>query len=449
MAAGVLWLSLRADRPVAVDPQRSSDLPEVEQVYRLIRDQYYAPTTPSVLAEGAVRGMVGQLDEYSTYVPAAQLNRFGHLIQGRRFGVGLLLTESPCGGIVVLGSRVGSPAYRAGLRGGDLLLSVNGRSTGEDTPQQIEALLDHQDKSVLTLRRDQETLDVSLEPAVFETESVVGLCRDAAGRWQYRISSDAPWAYVRIGEFDSKTPKELEQVLQSLGMVRGLVLDLRDNPGGSLPEAVEVADRFLDRGVIVTSVGRDGICQTYSAHPAGTIDVPLVVLVNEHTASAAEMLAGALQWHRRAVLVGRRTVGKGCVQRMYSLPGDLGQINLTTAEFLIGGDWSISRQKDREDWGVTPFPAQQVSVSPSQEALRHEWRRRAEVLPFSVFCGDEPTSSPVDSLEFYFQEILACDPVLMKAAELLEQPETLRSLLEAQTQPTSWPTLNPATQNHE
>ena len=315
-------------------------------VMRLIRQQYVGTIKDDKVLRDAVAGIVGGLDEYSTYIPPDKLAAINGRMNGRQCGVGLSV-ERIGGKVVVIGPVLGSPADKADFRTGDRILEIDGQDVASLDIAAIGRLLDAGKKPRVNVafERASQRHERELVRDEWEMETVVGLFRTQRGAWSYMLDDKQHVAYVRVREFCPKTSLQLDQVLRELGPVRSIVLDLRDNPGGGLPSAVDVANLFLREGVIVKSVDRAGHAEVFRARPERTFSdtIPVAILVNGHTASAAEIVAGSLWLKSRAVLIGGRTRGKACVQRLFTLPGGMGQISLTTANYLLAGDVHISR----------------------------------------------------------------------------------------------------------
>jgi C-terminal processing protease CtpA/Prc len=249
----------------------------------------------------------------------------------------------------------------------------------------------------------------------------------------YLVDFDRAMAYVRIREFVNDTGGQLKKTLQQLTDLRGLVLDLRDNPGGNLSVAVEAANLFLREGVIVTSVNRSGDIKKYVAQSDWALpEIPMVVLIDGETASAAEILAAALKVHRRAVLVGMRSRGKGRVQSMFPLPGGLGQINLTTSELLIPSRQSISREPDSDVWGVDPHPRQKVEIAPEHLEKLQLLQGRSGTFQ-SMGAGAPATVPAIASrrARVLYREFVRLDSQFARAMELLIHPEEMEEILKS------------------
>ena len=404
----------------------------VNETYRLIKDRYLYPLEGQELRQGAVRGMVSSLDEYSTYVAPGRTGAFEQHLLGRERGLGLRV-DVVDGQVTVLGPMAGSPALRAGIMAGDIIVAIDGKAAAGLGPEQMTALLDGPvGASVkLTLFRapgPQTTLTLTREE--FPIESVTGLYRHSSGTWVCVIDPASGIAYVRIREFVRDTTEQFQQLLRQLDRLQGLVLDLRGNPGGLLESSVGVSDLFLREGRIVSVVRRDGPPEEHMATPTGTYpDIPVVVLIDEGTASAAEIVAGALRLRGRAVLLGTRTCGKGCVQSMFKLPDDLGRINLTTSEFCLDSDEPISRRPGSPRWGVDPH--EQIIILPSRQEKLARLRAAAEVLPLG-----RPTTLPLispagEGPPGMAEAMLRLDSPLERAVELLKKPREIEAILKA------------------
>jgi len=426
-AAVVVWVTGRPPGPAG--RAKPGEFDAVADAYCLIKDRYFKATDGAELRSGAVRGMVANLDEFSSYVPPDELEAFSHRIMGMDRGLGLRL-ESDAGRITVVGPLANSPAHKAGILGGDVLLAIDGRAIDGLSLARVERMLAGplgREVKLTIQRRAGPRRTLTVTRAEFPIESVQGLSRDPAGKWVYMVRPDDGLVYVRVREFVNGTGARLRDVLTRLGSLRGVLLDLRANPGGMLPEAVASANIFLRRGVIATSVARGREPVKYCAVAAGTLgDFPMVVLIDGRTASAAEILAGALKLHDRAVLVGTRTRGKGYVQTMYRLPGRLGQINLTTSEFLIGRTVPVSRMPGSETWGVDPHPGMVVPLAGPVQAALKKLRIRAEVLPSPP---GEPSTRSSTQAGPIADELVRIDGQLAEALDLLAQPERVDEIL--------------------
>ncbi len=313
------------------------------EVLERIRRDYVEPIDDAELLESAIRGMVSDLDPHSQYLDAREYRDIRISTTGSYTGIGIEVDEVG-GNVMIVTPIAGSPAARSGLRSGDQIIAVDGRSVEaahlQDT---IGRLRGHAGSKVtVTVLRDDEAIDYSLRRQIIRMASV------------HKEYLSPSFGYVRVSQFSENTAHELSRAVDDLqdandGMLQGLVLDLRNNPGGVLDSAVDVADLFLNSGVIVTADGRSVDSRfTRSAHRGDILDgATMVVLVNKGSASASEIVAGALQDHDRALIVGTETFGKGLVQTVVPLSKGRA-IKLTTSRYFTPSGDSI------HDVGIEP-----------------------------------------------------------------------------------------------
>ena len=343
------------------------------------------------LFEGAMQGMLGQLDEHSIYIPPDELSAFKEEIEGEFAGVGMEIALDPqTKELTVRSPLAGSPAYQAGVLAGDRILKIDGQSTeGMTLPEAIKLLRGPSGKAVaLSILHADEKAPVALTIVreIIHEDTVLGDTRNEDGSWNYSIEGREGIGYVRISSFTETTAEELFDVLTELkkqGM-RGLVLDLRNDPGGWLVAAVDVCDQLIPSGLIVTTRRRGGkISETFSADgKAPFTDFPLAVVVNQETASAAEIVSACLQDHKRAVIVGQRTYGKGTVQEMIDFPPGCGAMKLTTASYWRPSGKNIQRPRDAKvgtAGGVTPNKGFEVTLTDEQYNQWQLWRVKRDV----------------------------------------------------------------------
>ena len=438
LAVTAFYVARSAPTSVPVDTPLPADLAPLADALEQVRQKYHQPVDDRLhqkLHQGAVAGMVGQLDPYSTYIPPDQVEAFHQRLHGSGHGLGLRVEVSD-GHVVVIGPLMGSPAHRAGLRGGDLIESVDDQPLAGLSIDQVYKRLDDptHPQAALVIVRVGQRHPFTIPRADLALETVQGLYRDAAGQWVHIIQSAPGVAYIRIREFVRSTPEDLYRVLTNLGTPRGLLLDLRDNPGGTLEAAVATVNFFLAQGRIVTALDRSQKPLAFNARRENLYSdtVPLVVLVNGRTASAAEIVAGALWVHNRAAVTGERTLGKGCVQSMISL-GDLGQINLTTATYYLQGGLSITRESGSDVWGIEPHQAVVLLHEAEVDALRI----RAEVMPAPPAATPSPATAPTgagsteraERVERMEQKFLRLDTQLSQALNLVRDPPEMKRLI--------------------
>jgi len=383
-----------------------------------IERRYLEPVEPLDLFEGAMDGMFGQLDDYSAYIRPADLQEFHESIDQQFSGVGMEVGLDPkTRQLTVLSPLVGSPAYLAGIRAGDRLLRIDDSATQGMSLKDAVGLLRGEPGSAVTLtvqhEGDEKAIEVRIVRDIIQAPTVVGDTRNADGSWNFFLEGRDRIGYVRINSFVDKTVSDLQQALEWLQEheMRGLVLDLRDDPGGLLSSAVDVCDLFIDSGVIVTTRRRGGqISETYEAGGQGPFtDFPMAALVNHHTASAAEIVAACLQDHRRAAVAGQRSFGKGTVQEVMDLENGCGAMKLTTAGYWRPSGKNIHRLRnagDKDEWGVRPDEGCQVVLDAEESAKWRLWRQQRDIC--------KPNGAPKPAEPFV-------DRQLMRAVEYVEK----------------------------
>lgn len=376
------------------------------------------------LLESALRGMLEDLDPHSSYFTEAEWAQFRKQIEGSFTGIGISVEIDPeTRRLKVLAPLPGSPAYAAGILPGDTVLEVDGKSTeGLSRDQAIEALQGRPGTNVtlsVLHRNVEKPADITITRAVIELPSVLGDSRRPDDSWEFLLDKEQKIGYVRISNFVQDTAQDLKKALDQLqeeGM-KALVLDLRDDPGGLLSAAVEVSDLFLKDGKIVTTKGRNQRDRVYEAKEEGTFaEFPMVVLVNNHSASASEIVAAALQDHDRAVIVGQRSFGKGSVQNV--LPLDNGQsiLKLTVATYWRPSGKNIHRfpeSKAGDEWGVSPSEGMDLTLTPEEYRSWAEARRRRDQISRLNPAAPRPDAAAMKD------EKPSADKQLEKALEVL------------------------------
>ncbi|MDD2867961.1 S41 family peptidase [Neomegalonema sp.] len=315
----------------------------VGEVFDLARANYVEPIDEQETMEAALNWMAYSLDPHSSYMGTKDFSDMQTQTRGEFGGLGLNVGME--NGVVRITSPIEeTPAERAGLLGGDLITHIDGDSLEGVSLDDAVARMRGPVKSKITLTiRRPASGEGEKEAKIFDVEIERDVIRIKAVRW----SAKGDVGYLQMSGFTDQTFDNLQTGVSALQeqlgeKLRGFVLDLRGNPGGLLSQAVEVSDAFLEQGEIVSTRGRDpGMADRYNAHPGDiTGGLPLVVLVNGDSASASEIVAGALQDHRRAVIVGEKTYGKGSVQTIMPLPGH-GALRLTTARYYTPSGRSI------------------------------------------------------------------------------------------------------------
>ena len=318
-------------------------------ILSILQEHYVEEINTKEALNGAIRGLLFSLDPHSSYLPPESYRDLQDETRGSFTGIGIEVTIKD-DLLTIVSPIAETPADQAGLKANDIILAIDGKKTKNMGPYEaIEKLRGLAGTSVtISVIREgwEEPKQMTIKREVIPVQSV-------------RAEFLSPgYVYSRITKFQNHTANEFKAKLQQLKVQReidGLILDLRNNPGGLLQQAVSVADLFLDKGKIVYTKGRKADQNTvYYAHASGeSRQYPLVVLVNEGSASAAEIVAGALQAHKRGIIVGMQTFGKGTVQTIIPLPDGAG-LRMTTATYFTPDDRSIQAQGIKPDVEV-PF----------------------------------------------------------------------------------------------
>jgi len=351
----------RSDTPApgAADTFKSLNL--FAEAFERVRKDYVEPVTDDQLVENAIGGMLSALDPHSSYMNAAAFKDMQVQTRGEFGGLGIEVIGDPSGAIKIVAPIDDTPGAKAGLKSGDLIVALDGVPVATMTPSDaIDKMRGTPGTQVkLTIRRPSEPqlIEMTLTRDTIHVHSV-----------KSRLERDNI-AYIRLAQFQEHSAEEVDKAFKTLktqagGKLGGVVLDLRSDPGGLLDQAVAVSSEFLDHGEVVSTRGRrpDDV-QRYNAHGGDmTNGLPVVVLIDGGTASASEIVAGALQDHHRAVLLGTRSFGKGSVQTIIPLPGN-GAMRLTTARYFTPSGRSIQAKGIDPDIVVEPAKIQTFSQS--------------------------------------------------------------------------------------
>ena len=319
------------------DSEIKDNLRQFAQVYSLVEENYAESIDPNkVIYNGAIPGMLHVLDPHSNFFDTKTYSSFHEEEQGKYQGVGMVISPRN-DKIIVVAPFSGSPAYRAGIRPGDVILAVNGKATNNMDSSQVSELLRGPKGTQVIITVARESSEHTIEFRVI---------RDEIPRNSVDLSFElAPGiGYMHLNGFHETTTHEVGEALNRFGELHGLILDLRGNPGGLLNQAIGVADKFLKKGAVVVSQrGRAQPTQVYYAkHGNEDKDYPIVVLVDRGTASAAEIVAGAIQDHDRGLVLGETSFGKGLVQSVFTLSDNTG-LALTTARYYTPSGRLIQR----------------------------------------------------------------------------------------------------------
>ncbi|MDM8006363.1 MAG: S41 family peptidase [Phycisphaerae bacterium] len=342
-----------------------------------IHRNYVEEVEKEQLLRGAIDGMMQRLDPYSRYFDIAEYEQFSKRIEGQFYGIGVEIDQLHTGELVIVSPIEGSPAFLADLRADDRIVMIDDTRT-VDIPAEkaVELIKGEPNTSVrLTLFRPStgQQFEKTIERKLITVPTVRGWAHTEDWEWDYVIDPEYRIGYVRILNFELNTAKQLDVVVRKLlvyDKIQGLVIDVRDNPGGLLDVVVPVADRFLDEGTIVSTRGRNTPEQRREASRQDTYPsyLKLALLVNGGSASASEILAGALKDHKRAVVVGEKTFGKGSVQTLFEVENGHGIVKLTT------GYWYLPSGERIHDKGI--MPDKLVELTPAERAAMIESRVR-------------------------------------------------------------------------
>ncbi|ADY74140.1 carboxyl-terminal protease [Desulfurobacterium thermolithotrophum DSM 11699] len=357
------------------------------EVYQLVKDRYVEPVTPKKLFEGAIQGMLGKLDPHSTLFTPDKLKEFEVETQGEFGGLGIQITKTKDGKLMIIAPIEDTPAYKAGIKAGDVIVKIEKKEVTPDmTLMEAVKLMRGKPGTKITIwiwrKGWSEPKPFTITRAIIKIQSV-----------KYRMLK-GDIGYIRFTMFQKNSVEEFKKALQELvkdKKLKGVIVDVRNNPGGLLDSAVSISDYFLPKGaLIVYTKGRipDSIKRFYSTNdPILPLGIPVVMLVNGGTASAAEILTGALRYNDRAIVVGEKTFGKGSVQTLYPL--EMGYaVKITTAKYYMpnnecidgkGIEPDIEVKLSKEDIEQLKEDAKEIEEHPEKtEEIRKEREKRID-----------------------------------------------------------------------
>jgi carboxyl-terminal processing protease len=404
----------RSPKVSALSNNVYEDLKIFTDVLGLLQKEYVEETNSKDLVYGAVKGMVETLDPHSAFMPPSVYKEMQEETKGRFEGLGIEITLKE-GVLAVVSPIEDTPAFRAGIQAGDQILKIDGESTKNLT------LMD----SVKRLRGPRGTkVTITIMREGFSKPREFTLTRDVIPIRSVRYElMEKEYGYIRLSQFQEKTEGEFDKAIKALeseskGAIKGLILDLRNNPGGLLDQAVKISDRFIESGLIVSMEGRrEDQKMKFYAHPQGTIArYPLVVLVNGGSASASEIVAGAIQDHGRGILVGTQTFGKGSVQTIFPMKDGSG-LRLTTARYFTPNGRSIQAKGILPDIIVKPaLPEEEKVVPPPKLPAEKDLERH-------LIDNKEKEKTKKEEVK----EKKPSDPQLERALELLKSWDIFKS----------------------
>lgn len=363
-------------------------------VLSIVKKSYVEEIDTEEIIEGAIKGMLTTLDPHSSFMKPDDFKELQVETKGSFSGIGIEIAIRD-GILTVVSPIEGTPAFKKGLKAGDKIVKI------EDEPTKDFTLME----AVKRLRGTKGTkVTISIHRKGWRELKKVTIVRDVIPLHSVKSRWLEPgYSYVRITNFQSKTTKDLKKVLKEFSdkeEIKGLLLDLRSDPGGLLDQAVKVSDLFLRNGVIVSTKGRiKEQNMTYKAHSGGVYyDFPMVVLVNEGSASASEIVAGALQDHKRAMILGAQTFGKGSVQTIIPMNNGAG-LRLTTARYYTPNGTSIQAKGITPDI-IVPTPVFTLEDTEAEEKkIRKPRFLREKDLINHMKNGDDPEEDDEETTE--------------------------------------------------
>jgi len=416
-----LGLFFSGQAKVAAVPREDYEsLETFTNILAIVRKNYVDEVNTKELMTGAINGMLNSMDPHSGYLTPELYKELQMDTQGRFGGLGIEITVRN-GMLTVVSPIEDTPAFRAGIKAGDQIFKIDDEFTKDMNLMQAV-------KKMRGLKGSKLNLSI-------KREGVPDLLNFSIVRDTIRVQSvrsrvlEEGYAYIRLAQFQERSDRDLQKALENLssekGGIKGLVLDLRNNPGGLLTQAVRVADLFLDSGMIVYTEGRlENQKQKYFARKEGSwTEFPMVVLVNGGSASASEIVAGALQDHKRAVILGTKTFGKGSVQTILPLD-DNSALRLTTARYFTPKGRSIQAT------GIVPDIV--LENVPVQEARAEEKKRlglREENLPGHLQNQQEQKEKEKQAQQEK-EESVENDGQLKRALELLKGWDVFKQLVQ-------------------
>tara|TARA_R110000850_G_scaffold66972_17_gene148866 strand:+ start:20537 stop:21982 length:1446 start_codon:yes stop_codon:yes gene_type:complete len=385
--------------------------------YEQIERNYVKDIDRRILVEAAIRGMVQELDQYSNYISPRDLSRFNQVVEQEFGGIGIQVhIDENNGRLTVMTPLPGTPAYKAGIRAGDVIDSIEGKTTkGFTLPEAIKILKGRAGESVsmsVIHKGTEEVIPLTVTRELIHVATVLGDTYKSDDSWDYMLDKKEKIGYIRLTHFSRHSSEELQAAIEDLqkqGM-KALILDLRFNPGGLLSQATEISDMFIKSGKIVSTQGRNSRDRKWEATAEGTYDgFPMAVLVNRYSASASEIVSACLQDHKRAVIVGERTWGKGSVQNVIELEEGDSALKLTTASYHRPSGKNIHRfpgAKDTDVWGVTPDDKYRLRLTDEELEAFGEYRRKRDILDHNAKLDNEFKDKQLDLALDYIKSAL-------------------------------------------
>ncbi len=414
------WIGLGQFGPSAI-AESGNDYRELKlftDVLTIVRRSYVEEVPMKDLIYGAINGMLGSLDPHSSFMPPDVYKEMKIDTKGEFGGLGIEITIRD-GLLTVVSPIEDTPAFRAGLEAGDQILKIDDKYTKDMSIMDAVKLMRGPKGSNVTITVMRESFDKPREYVI--VREIIKIKSVKA-----RTLEDG-YGYIRITQFQERTADDLHTALEQLrsdnkGSIQGLILDLRNNPGGLLDQAVNVSDTFLASGLVVYTEGREeGSAMKFSAHKEGTEPAyPMVVLINGGSASASEIVAGALHDHERAVIMGTQSFGKGSVQTVMPLSDGSG-LRLTTARYFTPAGISIQAKGITPDIVVRPMELKEI-----QDGAHV--REKDLAKHFEAVSGEESSPAEAPAAKFKLDGTSREDYQLLRALDLLKGFQILKGM---------------------
>ncbi|MCC6511463.1 MAG: PDZ domain-containing protein, partial [Pirellulaceae bacterium] len=330
-----------------------------------IEQNYVDPVKGDDLYQAAMKGLL-KLDPYSEFIPATEYTEFQATIEQQFGGVGILIEGPPTSRrLTVVAPLANTPAYEAGIQPGDEIVRINGQSTdgmtSDDARDKMRGIVGTTVNVAIQRANQAKEIELTLTRADIKVDSVVGDHLRPDSKWNYFLREQPEIAYIRVSLFGERTADEFrEALLQIKPAAKSLIIDLRFNPGGVLSAAVDMCDMLLSKGRIVSTKGRRLGFDTQAEADADLVlplDIPIIILQNDQSASASEIMAACLQDNGRALIAGQRSFGKGTVQQVFEIDHASTAIKFTTARYFRPSGANIHRTPEMQPqdvWGVSP-----------------------------------------------------------------------------------------------
>ena len=385
----------------------------------LVQRKYYTPGLDESikrekLKEYSLTGMMRTLDPYSAYIPPQEKVKMQESLDQAFAGIGIeIIIDPKTQALTVASIFPGAPAANAGIRSGDLLLMINGESTQGFSVNHARQKLRGGPGTVLTLKAlhsgQREPTDIEIVRQVIPTHTVIGERRRSDGHWNYYLPKHPQYAYLKISNFGQRTAEEIAWLLPQFVNrgLKGLILDLRDNPGGTLSSAVALCNLFVEKNSLIVSIHSKSSIEEFRAEGGAKYrNFPIAVLINGESASASEIVASCMQDYAnksasdgsvlRVATIGSRSFGKGTVQDINDLDRNQGAIKLTIASYRRPNGKNIHRNAETQQtdqWGVKPDAGQEINLTEEQEQQLRRWRNARGMSFDASLPGDWPVNS--------------------------------------------------------